>query len=321
MAVADLLDRALDASVVLGYTDVGYAVRRRTLGFRDLDTYDLTGRTVVVTGGNSGLGYATAEQLLRCGANVLVTVRSTEKGDDTVRRLVAATGRDDVTFGVLDLASLASVRDFAATVQAHDLAIDTLVHNAGAMFDDRRETADGIERTAQVHVVAPFLLTSLLLDHLGAQAPARVLTVSSGGMYAERLRVRHLQSPDDYAPAKAYARAKRAQVVLARQWAARHGDRGIRFHALHPGWAETPGVSSSLPVFERVMGARLRDPAEGADTTVWLVADEAALASNGDFWHDRRRRSTHKLPTTRHDPAEEDRLWDEVTRLAGAEGV
>ena len=144
--------------------------------------------------------------------------------------------------------------------------------------------------------------------------------MSSGGMYTAKLTVSGLQmSGRDYKGAEQYARAKRAQVALNEEWAARFGHAGIHFHALHPGWADTPGVDVSLPTFSKMMRPLLRTAEQGADTLVWLAADDAALASNGLFWLDRRPRSTHKLPSTRTSDTLErrDRLWTWVANTAG----
>lgn len=317
--VSDVIDRLMEATVVPSFSRIGYQVRSRAKGWEPLEGYDLSGRTVLVTGANSGLGYATAERLASMGASVRMLVRSEEKGDETVARIGEATGNDDLGYLVADLADLDSVRRFAADFLAEHDRLDAIVHNAGAMFGERRETDDGIEMTVAVHVVGPFLLTSLLLPVLVDSAPSRVVAVSSGGMYTEKLDVDRLESPDDYAPAKAYARAKRAQVVLTDQWSRRFGSTGVTFHAMHPGWAATPGVARSLPGFNKIMGPLLRDADQGADTAVWLVASDEAGRSNGEFWLDRAPRSEHKLPTTRADGAEARRLWDHVRSEAGVD--
>jgi NAD(P)-dependent dehydrogenase (short-subunit alcohol dehydrogenase family) len=125
---------------------------------------------------------------------------------------------------------------------------------------------------------------------------------------------------EQYNGTEQYARAKRAQVALNEMWASRFADSGIRFHAMHPGWAATPGVDASLPTFAKVMGPLLRTPAQGADTLVWLSADDGEpLRTNGRFWLDRRQRSLHKLPTTRRTdtPARRAELWEWVIDRAG----
>lgn len=310
------VDAALEGTVVLSFSRVGHAVRSRLEGWAPPATLPGDGRRVVVTGANSGLGFATTRALLRAGAEVVAVVRSDRKGADTVARLADEVGDDAaarVSIELADLAELDSVRELADRLAGS--RIDVLVHNAGAMFATRETTVDELERTYQVHVVAPFLLTGLLLDTLQTSAPSRVVTVTSGGMYAEKLVTRRVDSPGGYKPTVAYARAKRAQVALTEQWARRTGDRGIDFHVMHPGWALTPGVESSLPGFRRLTGPILRDADQGADTIVWLSL--ADVPTSGRLWHDRRVRGEHRLPTTRSEPGEADRLWARVSADAG----
>jgi hypothetical protein len=124
-----------------------------------------------------------------------------------------------------------------------------------------------------------------------------------------------------YRGSEQYARAKRAQVTLNELWADRYPDRSVVFHAMHPGWADTPGLAASLPRFRRVMRPLLRDDEQGADTLVWLVADDGEpLARSGAFWLDRRVRPIHRLPSTaRSDtPSRRQALWDRVAAASGA---
>jgi len=151
-----------------------------------------------------------------------------------------------------------------------------------------------------------------------------VLTMSSGGMYTAPLTVSRLQmsdsgSDDPYRGAEQYARAKRVQVTLTEMWAETFAGSGVRFHSLHPGWADTPGVEEALPTFRKVVGPLLRTPQEGADTLVWLTADDASLMSNGRFWHDRAPRPIHRLPQTRRSDTPERRakLWSWCVDRAG----
>jgi NAD(P)-dependent dehydrogenase (short-subunit alcohol dehydrogenase family) len=195
-----------------------------------------------------------------------------------------------------------------------------LAHNAGALHATRRNAPDGTEETVASQVLGPFLLTGLLMARLRASAPARVLTMSSGGMYATGLTVDDLEMSDDYSGTEQYARAKRAQVTLNEMWAERFAASGVVFHALHPGWALTPGVETSLPTFRRIVGPLLRSPEQGADTLVWLAADDGEpLATNGRFWLDRRVRAIHKLPTTRRTDTAERRaaLWEWCVKRTG----
>jgi dehydrogenase/reductase SDR family member 12 len=321
--VTRAVDAALEATVVLSFSRLGHAVRSRLDDWTPLSDLPGAGRRIVVTGANSGLGYATARALLRSGARVLVTVRSEDKAADTRARLTADLGRDldeVLETDLLDLGDLGSVRAFAARRQDEQAPIHAIVHNAGALFAEKAMTGDGLERTYQVHVVAPFLLTTLLLPTLAANAPSRVVTVTSGGMYAEKLVTARVDSPGGYRGTVAYARAKRAQVTLTRQWQRRFGSAGIDFQVVHPGWALTPGVESSLPGFRKLTGPILRDADEGADTIVYLtLADD--LDDAGRLWHDRRPRAEHKVPWTFPDRGEAGELWARVCRDAGVEPV
>lgn len=316
---ADVLDGALEASVIGSFTRIGPWLRRHADHWEPLEQLPGAGRTVLVTGANSGLGYATAAALVRAGAAVRLLVRNDLKGRDTRDRLRAQDPEADVGWYLADLTDLDRVRAVADEIVEAEDGLDALIHNAGAMFDRRRETADGIERTIALHVVGPQVLTHGLLDALAARS-GRVIWMSSGGMYLQGLDLRRLQSPDDYRPSTAYARAKRAQVVLAEQWQRRVGDdRGVSFHAMHPGWALTPGIEESLPMFRQVMGPLLRGATDGADTAVWLALAPEAGRTGGQFWLDRRPRTRVRWPGTGTDPATAEALWDEVERLAGRE--
>ncbi|MDJ0767476.1 MAG: SDR family NAD(P)-dependent oxidoreductase [Ilumatobacter sp.] len=316
-----IADAIIEAPVVTSFTRLGYQARRRLDGWTPLDGYDLTGRVVVLTGATSGLGYAAADQLARCGATVVLVGRSAARNEGVVAELIAQTGNPSITQVAADMGDYQQVRNLADRVLTDHERLDVLVHNAGALDAEHHTAPDGTEGTVASQVVGPFLLTTLLLDRLATSAPSRVLTMSSGGMYAAGLTVTELEmTPETYRGAEQYARAKRAQVTLNEMWAERYGQLGIRFHALHPGWADTPGVDASLPTFSKVMGPLLRTPEQGADTLVWLAADDTPLASNGEFWLDRRLRSIHKLPTTKRTDTAERRaqLWDWVAETAGA---
>jgi len=315
MQPADLLDKLIEAPVVPSFTRIGFEARRRAEGWTSLDEYELRGRVILITGGSSGLGKAAAHQLASCGAELILVGRSAEKNERVVAELVEATGNVELSQFVADMGDLDQVRSLASHVLAHHPGLDTVVHNAGALLSTRHVVADGTEATVASQVIGPFLLTQLLLERLRSNSPARVITMSSGGMYSAALSVTGLEmGEDEYRGTEQYARAKRAQVVLTQIWAERFGSTGVYFHSLHPGWADTPGVADSLPGFQRVMGPLLRDSAAGADTMVWLVVDDHALQSNGVFWHDRRPRSAHKIPTTRKAETEDrrSRLWDYV---------
>lgn len=300
MPLDRIVDGLLEATVVPSFSKIGPAVRRRVFDWQE-PSADLSGRVAVVTGSSTGIGRAIATDLARLGATVWVTSRSQERADEAAAEIAAAAGAGATVGHGVDTGELDQVRAFAARLRAETPAVDLLIHNAGALTEERFTTSAGIEATVAAHLVGPYLLTRELVDHL---APgARILFMSSGGMYTQGLTLRGLEmSESSYKGATAYARAKRAQVVLAGLLGEELRGRAV-VHAMHPGWAATPGVSAGLPAFDKVMGPLLRSPDEAADTMVWLATADEPATSTGDFWHDRRRRSTQRMPGTATDPA------------------
>ncbi len=303
------LDRILEAGVVPSFTRAGPAVRRRLFAWEPLAAHRLDGQTAVVTGATSGLGLATARELARLGASVVMLVRDGQRGAAVSSDITLATGNALVRAVTVDMGDLEAVHGAAADLGPEP--IDVLIHNAGAMNEVRAVTPQGIEQTIATHVVVPFLLTHLLGTQLRARR-SRVVFVTSGGMYTERLSVDALEMDESsYSGVSAYARAKRAQVALVEHWAPRLVPLGITLNAMHPGWADTPGLRSSLPTFTRLLRPLLRSPLEGADTAVWLASAPGAGEPVGALWLDRRPRPAHRLPSTRRSDTREERerLW------------
>jgi NAD(P)-dependent dehydrogenase (short-subunit alcohol dehydrogenase family) len=308
------LSRVVDPFIVSSFDRTGFRIHSLTFRAEDLDV-DLSGRRCLVTGANSGIGYETALALADLGAEVALLCRSRERGEEAAQRIREQTGNSRVFPEFADLSDLGSIRAAAARLSSG--SVDVLVHNAGVLPDERIETGDGLELTFATHVVGPFLLTRLLRGNLEKSADARVIWVSSGGMYTRRLDlVDPNWSQRDYDGVVAYAETKRAQVVLAERWAEELRGSSVIVNAMHPGWADTPSVKSSLPRFHRVTRNILRTPAEGADTAVWLAACPRAREWTGRFFFDRKARCTHLLPFTRE--SEEDRraLWQLCERLS-----
>jgi dehydrogenase/reductase SDR family member 12 len=323
--VARAVDALLEASVIGSFSRLGLAARSRLLPeFTADDRPPFTGRVAIVTGATSGIGRAVATELARRGGIVHFLARDAGRAERAQRQIAAAAGGGQVTYGLGDLDDLDSVRAFARDFRATHGHLDVLIHGAGAINKDYRANEAGIELTVASQVIAPFLLTRLLLPPLRAAGrrpgdPARVIFVSSGGMYSQRLDPATLQmQASGYKGATAYARAKRAQVALSREWARRLAGTGVTFHAMHPGWADTPGLAVALPGFHRVMGPILRSPQQGADTVVWLATADAGRLGSGQFWHDRRPRPEYLLPWTRESsPAIAGQLWECIAGPSG----
>jgi dehydrogenase/reductase SDR family protein 12 len=311
--VGRVLSRVVDPFIVSSFDRTGFRIHSLTFRPEDLDV-DLSNRRCVVTGANSGIGYETALALADLGAEVVLLCRNRGRGEQAVERIRTLTGNARVSLEVVDMSDLASVRAAAGRLAA--APVDVLVHNAGVLPGERIETRDGLELTFATHVVGPFLLTRLLRPNLEKSPDGRVIWVSSGGMYTRRL---DLSDPNwtkrDYDGVLAYAETKRAQVILSELWAEELRGSPISVNAMHPGWADTPSVESSLPRFHRITKNILRTPAEGADTVVWLAACPT-LRATGRFFLDREERRTHLLPFTRETEKDRRALWRLCERLS-----
>jgi NAD(P)-dependent dehydrogenase (short-subunit alcohol dehydrogenase family) len=302
-----VLSRLVDPTIVLSFGRPGFKIHALRFHAGDLDV-DLSSRRCLVTGANSGLGFETALALADLGADVRLLCRHAGRAGAAAREIRDRTGSPRVSVAELDLDDLDSVRAVAANLG--DDPVDVLVHNAGLISGERVHTAQGLEMTFAVHVAGPHLLTRLLRSRLARSGGGRVIWVSSGGMYTRRL---HLDDPHwerrAYDGVAAYAETKRMQVVLAELWAEELRTDGVMVNAMHPGWADTPGLRSSIPRFHRRARAVLRSPAEGADTIVWLAASETGGTYTGKFFLDREPRRTHYLPFTRETQEERQALW------------
>ena len=271
---------------------------------------DLKGRTSLVTGANQGLGYSTAMELAKRGATVHMVCRNAERGQKARDDIVAATGNASVVLHVADLSSVAAVKKVAAAVNATGKPLHILVNNAGCLINPRTETFEGLEINFATNTVATFLLTEELLPLLRSSTPSRVITVSSGGQYTEELVTEDMQwSGGGFEGARQYARDKRRQTALTQWWAADAANAGVTFASMHPGWADTDAVRTSLPDFYNALKSRLRSPEQGADTIVWLCCAPAEKLQTGSFYFDRKATSVHLgMAGTQYEMAKVDEL-------------
>jgi NAD(P)-dependent dehydrogenase (short-subunit alcohol dehydrogenase family) len=315
--IGTAIDSAMDLAVAPGYTKIGFRARR-ALGWKPLEPGCMRGRRVIVTGASSGLGLATARTLRELGAHVHILVRDRGRGESAAEQ-IAGSGEGGVEVESCDLSSLSSIRSFATRFSSSHRGLDVLINNAGVMAGERDLSVDGYELTFATNVLGMFVLTNELLSQLVSAAPSRIINVSSGGMYTARLDATDLESArGDYDGPRAYAHSKRAEVVLTELWAERLRGWGIVVHAMHPGWADTPGVQRSLPRFHRITGPLLRSAEEGSDTISWLAAAAEPAQSTGLFWHDRRPRSTHRVPWTHESEADRRALWEACVLAGGS---
>ncbi len=307
----DFLDTALDRSIAFGYTNIGYKLRSGD--FAPLPS--MKGKTVVITGATSGLGEAAARQMAALSADLVIVARNEAKAQAIVEEL-RSTGAN-ATYELADLSSMTEVRDLTKRLSRLD-RIDVLVNNAGFLFGQRELTEEGLEQTFALNLLSQYILTTGLLPLLEKSAPSRVIMVSSGGMYSEKIHAYDLEyRQGTYTGTSAYARTKRGQVILAEEWAQAWKDKAIVVNSMHPGWAATPAIEKALPRFRKIVGGFLRSPDQGADTITFLAAADEAGQRTGLFWHDRVARPTHIRSATQESSEERAAFLEELERYAG----
>jgi NAD(P)-dependent dehydrogenase (short-subunit alcohol dehydrogenase family) len=281
----------------------------------------VAGKRVVLTGATNGIGLAAGIELARRGADLTLVARNQARATEAARRISAtSTGRaPDVMLA--DLASQSSIRQLASEMLARYPRIQVLVNNAGAIYARRQMTADGVELTWAVNHLAPFLLTTLLLDRLMASQPARIVTTSSGAHEGARIPFDDLNAERSWGGAgfTRYGETKLANILFTTELARRLERTGVTANAFHPGFVAT-GFNRNNGILMR-LGMAIsrpfaRSPRKGAESLVWLVDDEDAGQLNGAYIFDRR-----SVPPS---PAAQDveaarRLWrvsEEQTRAS-----
>ena len=321
--------------------------------FDPLPARALDGCECVVTGANRGLGLEVARALVSRGATVHCVCRNRERGMMAMDALRedAERGGGTVKTHAVDLSSLAQIRGFVERFASSGTRLHALVCNAGAMRHERGDTSEGYEYNFAVNTLGTHVLMSGLRPVLGRTAreetnretrrggggggyyAPRVVVVSSGGMLTEPLEVKDLEfkRAKKFDAVKQYARGKRHQVALAEHWAGvesanagadviASGKGYVGYYSMHPGWVDTPGVAEALPKFYQSLRGKLRTPAQGADTIVYLLTEDARKLQPGAFYFDRAPRPKHfTFGLTRYEPKNVQTLLEKLNSIA-AEG-
>jgi len=297
MRMKDWINQLLDLTIVFSFDHSGF--KRHCPD--QLQKVDLSGRHGIVTGASSGIGLAVAKALLQQGMYCQLIGRDLQKLENSFKsdQLVSRT-----KYHCLDMNDLNKVYSFA--LNEVKTPIDLLIHNAGDMPHSLTITKEGFEQMFASQVLAPFILTKTLADLGKLRQGCRILFVSSGGMYLQKLDLSDLLfEKRSYNKYTGYANAKRAQVILSDLFSKKYPQ--YLFSSMHPGWADTPGVRYSMPLFKKLLDKRLRSAKEGADTILWLATTHDY--PNGKFWFDRKQAKTTILNLNKSSEEEDKLFW------------
>ncbi len=279
----------------------------------------MAGKTVLITGGTGGIGRAAAIGLASMGARVGITGRDPARADRAAGEIARKSGSSRVDVFAADLSSQAEVRRMAAAVLDAYPRLDVLMNNVGGFWAHRHVTADGLEHTFALNHLAPFLLTSLLLDRLIASAPARIVTVSSGAQSLGSIDFDDLMGERKYSGQRAYNQSKLANVMFTYELARRLAGTGVTATVLHPGVTSTGfgaedtarGWGPLIAVMRRFM----QSPERGADTSIYLASSAEAEGLTGKYFTGRKQKKTS---TSSYDAATTERLWRVSADLVAA---
>jgi NAD(P)-dependent dehydrogenase (short-subunit alcohol dehydrogenase family) len=284
----------------------------------------MQGKVVVVTGANVGIGLETAVAVAALQATTVLACRNQAKAEAAAKEVTQRTWNDDVHVVALDLADLASVRKAAEDILSRWDRLDVLVNNAGGTWSQRQKTAQGYEYTLGVNHLGPFYLTNLLVDRLRANAPARIVSVTSVGHHAafKGMRFNDLQSEKGYEGMEAYCRSKLANVLFTRQLAERLGPDGVTANAAHPGWVRSSfGMDGDTTGFTGVGMRAMRpfqiSPRRGAMTSIYLATSPDVATKTGMYWV---RSKPGRMSKHARDDAAAMQLWDESERMLESAG-
>jgi len=276
----------------------------------------MNAKTILITGGTSGIGKAAATELARLGASVVITARDKEKGERIIREISEKTANPKVHMLFLDLASLVSVRHLAEKYSAKYDRLDVLINNAGGYFGYRNSTAEGFEYSFGVNHLGHFLLTNLLKEHL-ISSKARIINVSSDAQMMGRIDFIDLMLERRFGGFRAYSQSKLANIIFTYELARRWGGSGLTANAMHPGAVGTNFGTGARPAFRfliKIGKPFLKSPEKGADTIIYLASSPEVEGINGRYFT-RRRQIRSNARSHNRDTGK--KLWDVSVELTG----
>ncbi|MEZ4671037.1 MAG: SDR family oxidoreductase [Anaerolineae bacterium] len=280
---------------------------------------EMQGKTVLISGATNGIGLVTARELAKMGAEVVVVGRSKAKTEETVRKILTVSGHQQVHGLVADLSLMSEVRRVAQEFNQRFPRLDVLINNAGAMFAERRETAEGNEMTLALNHLNYFLLTHLLLDKLKSSTPARIVSVSSDAHRTLPLKLDDLQSRKNYGMGGlgAYSQSKLMNVMFTYELARRLRGTGATANVLHPGFVATGFARNNGGLMSLVMKAIsvfAISPQEGAKTSIYLASSPEVEGVSGKYFE--KCKAVPSLPAA-YDEAAQRQLWTISEQLVG----
>ncbi|XP_070827875.1 retinol dehydrogenase 12-like [Chaetodon trifascialis] len=253
----------------------------------------LDGKTVLITGGNTGIGKETAVDLAKRGARVILACRDLDRANKAAEDVRKRSGNGNIIVKKLDLASLQSVRQLAKEVLASEERLDILINNAGVMSCPKWQTEDGFEMQFGVNHLGHFLLTNCLLDLMKKSSPSRIVNVSSLAHERGQIYFDDIHQEKDYSPWKSYRQSKLANVLFTRELAHRLQGTGVTTYSLHPGVIRTElgrHFWPMLPLWKRLLYAPImffvKSPTQGAQTTIYCAVEESLQNESGLYYSD-----------------------------------
>jgi retinol dehydrogenase 12 len=277
----------------------------------------MKGKVCIVTGANSGIGKATAIGLATLGATIVAVMRKSEKSESALAEIKTKSQNSSVTWIECDLSSQQSIRKMAGEFNASIQRLDLLIDNAGVNLSKRTLTADGLETTFAVNVIAPFLLTNLLLEKLKASAPSRIVNVSSNSAFGSRIDFDNLQGEKGFRVFRAYGQSKLALNLITLEFARRLSGTGVTANFLHPGFVGT-NIARGLNPLTRAIFSFIKlfiaSPEKGAKTSIFLASSPTVENVTGKFFVKEREAAAPKLSYV-EDLAK--RLWAKCEELTG----
>jgi NAD(P)-dependent dehydrogenase (short-subunit alcohol dehydrogenase family) len=277
----------------------------------------MQGKTVVITGASSGIGQVAAERLAGMGARIILVAREKGRGEAALARLKALAPGAAHGVHYADLSRLAEMKRVTAAIAAAEPRIDVLINNAGALYNQRRVTEDGLELTFATNHMSYFMMTHGLRERLVASAPARVVNTASDAHRGAKLDFDDLQSARRYSGFRVYGRSKLCNILFTRELARRLAGTGVTTNCLHPGFVATRfGDQSGGPMAYLVRVAKLFaiTPEQGAETITYLASSPAVADASGGYFY----KCRLATPTAEaQDDAAAKRLWQETAKLAG----